>query len=89
MDFETLQNQIRLAETTGHKILFSKKVLKLQKKVKKGKACFDYAENKNFPLGYIFNFYGKKEFSFCVVDEQLKNNLIKFIDGEDIFNIGK
>lgn len=77
MDFEKLQRQIKWADAVGQKIYSKEKVEKLIKKVRKGNGCFDFAPNDNFPLGIIFDFYGKKNKSFCVVNEELKENLLK------------
>lgn len=77
MNFETLQKQIKWADTVGQKIFNAEKVEKLIEKIQKGKGTFDFAQNDNFPLGIIFDFYGKKEKSFCVVNEELKERLLK------------
>lgn len=76
MDFEKLQKQIKWADAVGEKFYTKSKVEKLMEKASHGKGSFDCSENDNFPLGYIFNFFGKKSVSFCVVNEELKTRLI-------------
>lgn len=86
MNYEILQKQIKWADAVGEKIYTKSKVEKLMEKVSKGKGAFDYSENDNFPLGYIFDFFGKRNVSFCVVNEELKTRLIawsKLCDVED------
>lgn len=86
MNYELLQKQIKWADAVGEKIYTKSKVEKLMEKALNGKGSFDCAENDNFPLGYIFNFFGKKNVSFCVVSEELKTRLIawsKLYDIED------
>lgn len=86
MNYEILQKQIKWADAVGEKIYTKSKVEKLMEKVSKRKGSFDCSENDNFPLGYIFNFFGEKNVSFCVVNEELKIRLIawsKLCDVED------
>lgn len=92
MNYEKLQKQIKWADAVGEKIYTKSKVEKLMEKVSKGKGAFDYSENDNFPLGCIFDFFGKKNVSFCVVNEELKTRLIawsKLCDVEDDIKISK